>query len=148
MKFTSRNQGHYKGKRFPILLTSRLSLDQFKQNFDRNCDQQQNNVILPWKCRPKKLLYLSYYKTDFYQTFMEMMAMWSTTEMSHQLTFKVYIKVTIYKNHITAIIRPILTYLSPKWCNWTRCISVTPAADFLMRQSQQTFAGLNSILHT
>ena len=56
-------------------------------------------------------LYLSYYMTDFYQTFIEIMTMWSATKMSYQLTLKMLVKVTIYKNRISAITQQILTKL-------------------------------------
>ena len=36
--------------------------------------------------------------TDFYKTFIEMMAMRSSTKMSYQLTLKMLVKATIYKN--------------------------------------------------
>ena len=29
-----------------------------------------------------------------------MMAMWPATKMSYQLTFKMYVKITVYKNNI------------------------------------------------
>ena len=35
-----------------------------------------------------KLLHLSYYMIDFYQFSIELMGMWSATEMSYQLTLK------------------------------------------------------------
>ena len=60
-------------------------------------------------------LFLSCYTTDFYQTFTEMMALQPATKISYQLTLKIQVKVTIYKNqYISTIIQPILTNLSRK----------------------------------
>ena len=73
--------------------------------------------ILLWFATNKDS-FSSSYMTNFYQTFIKMMAMWPAIEMSYQLTLNMLIKVTIYKNHISTLIWPISTKLSPKWCNW------------------------------
>ena len=42
-----------------------------------------------------KSLYLGYYTTDFYQTFLKMIALLPAENKSYQLTLKMLVKVTI-----------------------------------------------------
>ena len=90
------------------------------QWWHRDWQQKKTKYYLPWICRLRspftKVGVFMIFTTDFYQTVIAMMAMWSVTKMSYQLI--ILVKVTIYKNHyISAIILPILTNLSPKWCH-------------------------------
>ena len=67
----------------------------------------------------QKSLNLGIYTADFNQIFNKMLQLVLITNVSHQLTLTVYVKVTIYKNYETSDnIQPILTKFSPKcyWC--------------------------------
>ena len=92
---------------------------------------KKNIIILSWKCWSStaftkidvsQLLY-----DRFLPTFTEMMAMWSATKMSYQLILKIYVKVGIYKNYISAICRSSshfteqyqLPFITPMWSDFS-----------------------------
>ena len=67
----------------------------------------------------QKSLNIGIYTANFNQMFTKMLQQVLITKVSHQLTLKVYVKLTIYKNYETSDnIPPILTKFSPKcyWC--------------------------------
>ena len=61
----------------------------------------------------QKSWYLGYYKTDFNQSFTEMIQLGLATKASLQLTFKMYVKVTHHRV-ISAIIKPNETNFSSR----------------------------------
>ena len=68
----------------------------------------------------QNLLYLSFYITDFYKSFIEMMAMWLAQKCHISWPWKCWPRSPFTNIIMSRLLWPILTNLSLKWCNWGR----------------------------
>ena len=110
------DQGHHLHKSLNLI----YCMTDFNQTFTKIM-AVRGHFSWSWKCMwtshfTKVILFQQLNKmTDFHQNFTKMMGLWPETQMLHQLTFKMKVKVIACRNHrISRIMLLILNTIAPK----------------------------------